>query len=60
MSFELSDLTYRQAAAVDVATLVAMLVDDQKGQGRDSTDPAQAGVYQQAFEVIEADPNNMI
>ena len=54
----MNDLVIRRATASDVATIVAMIADDQLGATRDSADDLTP--YLAAFEQIDADPNQLL
>lgn len=54
----MTDLVIRPATATDVPSIVAMLVDDEIGAGREKPDDLTS--YQAAFEAIDADPNNLL
>ena len=47
----------QRAQASDLAAIVALLRDDPLGSGRESGD---LGVYEQAFEAIDADPSHFL
>jgi GNAT superfamily N-acetyltransferase len=53
-------LICRHAAAADLATLVALLNDDQLGKGRNPLYADAAAAYEVAFQQMQADPNNYI
>ena len=53
----LDDLEFRAATREDVAAIVAMLVDDALGSGREM--PGHPA-YDAAFEAIAADPNQLL
>lgn len=48
----------RQAEAVDVEAIVAMLADDPLGAERERFEIPLPDAYSKAFEAIESDPNN--
>ncbi|HET6740736.1 MAG TPA: GNAT family N-acetyltransferase [Kribbella sp.] len=54
----MNDLVIRRATASDVATIVAMIADDQLGATRESVDDLTP--YLAAFEQIDADPNQLL
>ncbi|MFG1910646.1 GNAT family N-acetyltransferase [Kribbella sp. NPDC048928] len=54
----MNDLVIRRATASDVATIVAMIADDQLGATRESVDDLTP--YLTAFEQIDADPNQLL
>lgn len=54
----MNDLVIRRATAADVATIVAMIADDQLGATRESVDDLTP--YLAAFEQIDADPNQLL
>ncbi len=54
----MTDLVIRPATATDVPSIVAMLVDDEIGAGREKPDDLTP--YRAAFEAIDADPNNLL
>ncbi|MEV4600979.1 GNAT family N-acetyltransferase [Amycolatopsis sp. NPDC049253] len=51
-------ITVRKARRDDVGAIVQMLVDDQLGATRDSTDDLEP--YLRAFEAIDADPQQLL
>ncbi len=53
-------LRYRRATAADVGAIVAMLADDVLGSSRESSSPAMAECYRDAFAEIDADPNQFL
>ncbi|MFI5713511.1 GNAT family N-acetyltransferase [Kribbella sp. NPDC051620] len=54
----MTDVVIRRATASDVPGIVAMLVDDEIGAGRESADDLTP--YQAAFTAIDADPNQLL
>jgi len=56
----MSDLVIRDATAQDIAALVAMLADDEKGRFREETGDALDPGYVAAFAAIDADPNQRL
>ncbi|UOZ10620.1 GNAT family N-acetyltransferase [Amycolatopsis sp. WQ 127309] len=54
----MTDYTIRKARRDDVEAIVHMLADDQLGATRD--DPADPAPYLQAFDAIDADPNQLL
>lgn len=54
----MNDLVIRRATATDVATIVAMIADDQLGATRESVDDLTP--YLAAFEQIDSDPNQLL
>ena len=52
------DITIRPATAEDLPEVIALLVDDVLGAGRETFDEQSRKPYEQAFEQIEADPRN--
>jgi GNAT superfamily N-acetyltransferase len=54
----MTDLVIRRATAADVAPIVAMIADDQLGAVRESLDDLTP--YLRAFELIDADPNQVL
>ena len=54
----MNDLVIRRATAADVAAIVGMIADDQLGATRESL--ADLTPYLQAFERIDADPNQLL
>lgn len=56
----MSTLTFRKAQRTDLETIVALLASDPLGQAReDALRPLQAA-YVNAFEAIDADPNQLL
>jgi GNAT superfamily N-acetyltransferase len=53
-----TDYTFRKAQRDDVEAIVHMLADDQLGATRD--DPTDLAPYLQAFDAIDADPNQLL
>jgi ribosomal protein S18 acetylase RimI-like enzyme len=51
-------LAFRPATAADLPAIVAMLVDDPLGAGRDQLADPLPEAYGRAFAEIESDPNN--
>lgn len=51
---------FRRARIADVAPIVAMLADDQLGQQREDLSEPLATFYVEAFQAIEADPNQLL
>ncbi|WP_332455010.1 GNAT family N-acetyltransferase, partial [Alcaligenes faecalis] len=51
---------FRRAVAADLEAIVAMLADDILGQERENTSLPLAQSYLDAFEAIEADPNQYL
>ena len=49
---------FRRATAADLPAILALLADDQLGAGRE--DPADAARYRAAFDLIDADPAQML
>ena len=54
----MTDVVIRRATLDDVPAIIAMLADDPLGATRES--PADLTPYQQAFEAIDADPNQVL
>jgi GNAT superfamily N-acetyltransferase len=54
----MSDIEIRKARRDDIEAIVRMLVDDQIGATRDSTDDLDP--YLRAFQAIDADPNQFL
>ncbi|WP_326955456.1 GNAT family N-acetyltransferase [Amycolatopsis sp. NBC_01286] len=54
----MTDYSIRKARRDDVDAIVHMLADDQLGATRD--DPTDPAPYLQAFDVIDADPNQLL
>lgn len=54
----MTDYTIRKARRDDVDAIVHMLADDQLGATRD--DPTDPAAYLQAFDLIDADPNQLL
>lgn len=53
-----SDPTFRLATPDDLGTLVRLLADDPLGADREDRDGPPGVAYRDAFDAIEADPNN--
>ncbi|MEL7093476.1 MAG: GNAT family N-acetyltransferase [Pseudomonadota bacterium] len=53
-------LSFRDARADDVATLVKLLSDDPVGRTRESDAPQDATTYHAAFAAIDGDPNSRL
>ena len=51
---------FRRAAPEDLATIVALLADDQIGRGRESPGSQPDPCYRDAFAAIERDPNRLL
>ena len=56
----MSDLVIRDATAQDIAAVVAMLADDEKGRFREDPRGALDPGYIAAFAAIDADPNQRL
>ena len=56
----MSHLLFRTATADDLPTIIAMIADDQLGQGRDSASLPLDQRYLDAFAAIERDPNQRL
>jgi GNAT superfamily N-acetyltransferase len=56
----MSHLLFRTATADDLPTIIAMIADDQLGQGRDSANLPLDQRYLDAFAAIERDPNQKL
>jgi ribosomal protein S18 acetylase RimI-like enzyme len=56
----MSDLTYRRASADDVATIVALLADDELGRRREDPSTPLNARYVDAFAAIDRDPNQLL
>ena len=54
----MTDVVIRRATLDDVPAIIAMLADDPLGATRES--PTDLTPYQQAFEAIDADPNQVL
>ena len=54
----MTDVVIRRATLDDLPAVIAMLADDPLGATRES--PAHLTPYQQAFEAIDADPNQVL
>lgn len=52
------ELSFRQATAADLESIVCMLADDPLGAQREAFRQPLPGSYRHAFAAIEADPNN--
>jgi ribosomal protein S18 acetylase RimI-like enzyme len=57
-STSIPDLVIRRATDDDVAAIVTMIADDQLGTTRESLDDLTP--YRSAFELIDADPNQLL
>lgn len=55
-----ADLTFRRAGRDDVATIVAMLADDELGRAREIVSDPVDIAYVDAFAAIEADANQFL
>jgi GNAT superfamily N-acetyltransferase len=51
---------FRAASARDLTTIVALLVDDPIGRGRENPGPQLETCYRDAFAAIERDPNQLL
>ena len=56
----MSDLLFRRALASDLPQIIRMLADDPLGQQRESVSDPPIAAYYDAFEAIEADPNQLL
>lgn len=52
--------TYRRARIEDVGAIVAMLADDDLGKAREDLSEPLAASYVEAFEAIDASPNELL
>ena len=55
-----TETIFRKAETTDLAAIVAILADDDLGRGREDPTIPLAAAYTQAFEAIEADPNQLL
>lgn len=55
----MSNVTFRPARKSDLAGIIALLADDQLGVNRESVE-GNLQAYEQAFDEIDSDPNNII
>lgn len=53
-------LAIRRAAAADLPAIISMFASDTLGGHGDSSDPQHAGRYREAFERIQASPNDSL
>lgn len=60
MGRTMNDLVFRRAVSSDLAALVAMLADDMLGRQREYASEPVAACYRQAFDAINADPNQLL
>lgn len=51
---------FRRARAADLPAIIALLADDPLGREREDVGGPLAPVYEQAFEAIDADPNQLL
>ena len=56
----MDEIRYRRATKDDVGTIVALLVDDILGSSRETASPIVAKCYADAFDEIDADPNQFL
>ena len=56
----MSDLTIRDATAQDIAAVVAMLADDEKGRFRENAGDALDPCYIAAFAAIDAEDRKSV
>ena len=56
----MDEIRYRRATKDDVGTIVALLVDDILGSSRETASPIVAKCYEDAFDEIDADPNQFL
>ncbi|MBY0612554.1 MAG: GNAT family N-acetyltransferase [Beijerinckiaceae bacterium] len=56
----MADLTIRKAAFADLPDIIAMLADDEFGHTREDTSSPLNQRYVDAFEAIDADPNQFL
>ena len=56
----MSGLVIRDAVALDIPAIVAMLADDEKGRLREDVSGSLEPGYMQAFAAIDADPNQRL
>ncbi len=55
-----SDAVVREASGDDLASILAMLVDDVRGAQRERVDDPLPTSYREAHDTISADPNNQL
>lgn len=56
----MSDITFRHATSDDLPAIVALLADDDIGEGRESSSRELAPEYARAFEEMAACPDNFV
>ncbi len=56
----MTDLYFRRAQANDLAAIIAMLADDALGQTRERVSDPPDRAYTDAFDAIDADPNQLL
>jgi GNAT superfamily N-acetyltransferase len=54
----MSELSFRPATRSDLKTIVALLADDEIGEGRETASAEVAPEYAKAFDAMEAEKNN--
>ena len=52
-------VTFRKAEVADIAAIIALLADDGLGRQREDTSSPLKRRYQEAFQAIDADPNQL-
>lgn len=53
-------MQFREATRADLPAIIELLVEDELGATRESTEGGQAAAYEKAFEEIATDPNNLL
>ena len=56
----MADIAFRRAVRADIPAIVAMLADDPLGAAREDISTPGAPAYQDAFNAIDADPNQFL
>ena len=56
----MGDLQVRKATSEDIATIIALLIEDELGASRQEQSPKAMIKYHQAFQLIDCDPNQYL
>jgi ribosomal protein S18 acetylase RimI-like enzyme len=56
----MTEIIFRRAQSSDLASIVALLADDELGQTREDTSAPLNGKYVDAFDALQRDPNQLM
>ncbi|SJZ88111.1 GNAT family N-acetyltransferase [Consotaella salsifontis] len=60
MSFSVDEIVFQRAKSSDVTEIVALLADDEVGRAREDPSLPLNDAYVQAFQAMDADPNQLL